>query len=67
MKEPKYDNCEDCIHAKFQRGIQRGVMDCDPDEYWCSMDDPYFNGEREYDEDGEELWCPYYRERGWDD
>ena len=31
--------CEDCGHACFQRGSVRGIMDADPDEYWCSANE----------------------------
>ena len=58
--EPKKDCCETCGWARFRRGACRGVMDCDPDEYWCECDNEYFYGEREYDEDGEELDCEDY-------
>ena len=35
--------CEDCGHACFKRGAVRGVMDCDPDEYWCDAnEDEYY-------------------------
>lgn len=59
------DCCEDCIHRKRLRGSQRGIMDCDPDEIWCSCGNDYFEGERQYDEETEEeLPCedyePYY-------
>lgn len=38
--------CENCVHACFARGAERGVMDCDPDEYWCSADeDMYYYGD----------------------
>lgn len=37
------DKCNECSHARFKRGTSRGVMDCDPDEYWCDVDqDEYF-------------------------
>lgn len=35
--------CENCVHSKFSRGAVRGVMDCDPDEYWCDAnEDEYY-------------------------
>ena len=49
------DKCDECIHARFKRGTSRGVMDCDPDEYWCDVDqEEYFCAdETEFDID-----CP---------
>ena len=47
------------------RGHQRGIMDCDPDEYWCDCGCDYFDGYREYDEEGEELPCEHFRVSRW--
>lgn len=62
----KRNNCEDCVHKRFRRGAQRGIMDCDPDEEWCECQSDYFYGEREYEYDEEdedyeeELDCENY-------
>ena len=56
---------EGCINARFMRGHQRGIMDCDPDEYWCDCGCDYFDGYREYDEEGEELPCEHFRVSRW--
>ena len=34
--------CEDCIHSKFMKGSVRGIMDADPDEYWCDADEDFY-------------------------
>ena len=35
--------CENCSHSKFCKGSVRGIMDADPDEYWCSAnEDEYY-------------------------
>lgn len=57
--------CADCINSKCLKGHQRGIMDCDPDEYYCECDNEYYEGERQYDEDGEELPCEDFRSRDW--
>ncbi len=36
------DQCDYCFHSKSCGGVQRGVMDCDPPEYWCSVDGDYY-------------------------
>ena len=53
--------CENCIHNKHHTGACRGLMDCDPDEDWCELDNDYYGGERQYDEETEEeLDCEDY-------
>lgn len=47
--------CEDCIHHCHTSGQCRGIMDCDPDEDWCECENDYFDGERKYDEETEEM------------
>jgi len=47
--------CDSCVHCKFMKGHQRGVMDCDPDEWWCSMDEDGFGDE-------EMTECESYKE-----
>ena len=55
------DKCNECIHARFRRGTSRGVMDCDPDEYWCDVDqDEYF-----YTDD--DIDCPDFSESDYDE
>lgn len=35
--------CEDCGHSCCRRGAVRGIMDADPDEYWCDAnEDEYY-------------------------
>lgn len=58
------DKCNECIHARFKRGTSRGVMDCDPDEYWCDVDqEEYFCAdETEFDID-----CPDFNNINYDE
>lgn len=44
------DQCDYCFHSKYCGGTERGIMDCDPPEYWCSVDGDYY-----YLEDSEIL------------
>ena len=45
------DKCNECGHARFRRGTSRGVMDCDPDEYWCDVDpeEYFYADEKEFE------------------
>ena len=55
--------CEDCYWCRVIRGQQRGIMDCDPDEWYCEADeDEFFFTDWEYDEDGEVIECPSFSE-----
>lgn len=36
-------NCDECVHCKFIKGSVRGIMDADPDEYYCKIDSENFN------------------------
>ena len=58
------DKCNECSHAKFRHGTSRGVMDCDPDEYWCDVDqEEYFCAdETEFDID-----CPDFNNINYDE
>ena len=58
------DKCNECIHAKFRRGTSRGVMDCNPNEYWCDVDqEEYFCAdETEFDID-----CPDFNNINYDE
>ena len=47
-------NCHECKHYACRKGARRGYMDCDPDECFCRMNNEYFEGAREYDEETEE-------------
>ena len=35
--------CGYCLKAKGYTGMQRGLMDCDPPEYWCSAENEYYD------------------------
>ena len=63
----QYDDCSDCSNMRCIKGAVRGVMDADPDEYYCDVNPDYFCGDREYDEDGEELHCPNYSNYTYED
>lgn len=55
--------CNECAFCHYYRGAQRGIMDCDPDEYDCDVgEDDFFFTEWEYDEDGEVIECPSYQD-----
>ena len=34
--------CESCRKIGFIKGACRGVMDCDPDEYYCEADNDFY-------------------------
>lgn len=36
------NSCEDCINAKMRKGCVRGIMDADPDEYWCEANEDFY-------------------------
>ena len=58
------DKCNECIHARFKQGTSRGVMDCDPDEYWCDV------GQEEYfcaDETEFGIDCPDFNNINYDE
>ena len=58
------DKCSECSHARFKRGTSRGVMDCDPDEYWCDV------GQEEYfcaDETEFDIDCPDFNNINYDE
>ena len=58
------DKCNECIHARFKRGTSRGVMDCDPDEYWCDVDqEEYFYA----DETEVDIDCPDFNNINYDE
>lgn len=58
------DKCDECIHARFKRGTSRGVMDCDPDEYWCDVDqEEYFCA----DETELDIDCPDFNNINYDE
>lgn len=44
--------CEECKYCKIIKGSQRGVMDCDPDEYVCKANADEFD-EYDFDDDVE--------------
>lgn len=50
-------SCDNCIHSKFSKGACRGVMDCDPDEYWCSANEDVY-----YYSDDDEIEREMYYE-----
>ena len=56
--------CNECAFCRVIRGRQRGVMDCDPDEWYCSENqDDFFFTEWDYDEDEDEvIECPEFRD-----
>ncbi len=57
------DDCLTCRYMCTKYFRPRGIMDCDPPESYCSCNQDYFDGDREYNEDGEELGCEHYAER----
>lgn len=59
--------CDECKHLKFIRGAVRGIMDADPDEWVCRMDeDEFFYQDWEEDEEtGETIECPWFAEQDW--
>ena len=58
------EKCNECIHTRFRRGASRGVMDCDPDEYWCDVgQDEYFCA----DDDEFDIDCPDFSEADYDE
>jgi len=60
--------CDDCIHNKHIPMVCRGIMDCDPPEDYCDLDDEHYYEEPEIDEEtGEELVCEHYSEGGYYD
>ena len=62
--------CNECYYSRVIRGIQRGSMDCDPDEYYCAADeDDFFYTDWEYDEEMDEvISCPSFSENSyWED
>lgn len=46
--------CYECCNYRFCKGSVRGVMDADPDEYWCEEDCENFL--EVYDEEDCELF-----------
>lgn len=59
--------CEECDHNMCIRGTVRGIMDADPDEWYCYMDedDFYYQDWEEDEETGEVVECPSFREKDW--
>jgi len=51
-----WGNCENCIYHKHINETR-----LEPSEDWCECWNEYYDGKREYDEDGDELPCEDFR------